>query len=658
MAAEYPFQEDEGYIIGLTDVHSGIADPAAKDVAQTIAGLEVAPQHIFVGGDLTEMGSKYEFDRLKTNFAPLFEKEIPIGWMLGNHDGRWSEHGFYLFEKELGPPYFAIDFDKFVFIGLNSATLLEQHGHFGSAQISWLRNKLSQIGPDKPVILQAHHPFGGPSQFTDDGYQVLELIQDYNVPLILVGHGHSYKVSGSYNHSWIQMIEATMERYYTPISWDDENLYLWSANVSGEVELLKEIPLYQPKKERLELISTDYRQGEITLFFETENISRVKLVLGGQVKTFNIKRDGMNKIEWQLEEGIRGKEMLKLVGYGQKTDILLTQQIEGEMRDINWAFKANDSIFTKPAIDDKRLYFGDQSGTFYALNSESGQVDWFYQTDAAILSAPVLIDELVIFASTDTNVYALNRETGRRVWKKSLPGVIYGGIVAGKENIAVGAGDYHVHALDIETGEKAWKALGWGMIQSTGQYHQGRFIFTSWGGVVQLLDEETGKPVRAYPSGSGYATPGPCTPVVYQDMMLYTNTGSKYYGQSLDSKEDAWEQDGYTVGYASPVIDETGAYLSTLKGEIFKYNPENGEHIWLTDLPQAVYDSSPQLFKDYLVVGTTKGNIWILRRDNGKVVKQLSLGSGFIFGKIRATDDALYVGSMDGTIYAVDVSDL
>jgi hypothetical protein len=58
------------------------------------------------------------------------------------------------------------------------------------------------------------------------------------------------------------------------------------------------------------------------------------------------------------------------------------------------------------------------------------------------------------------------------------------------------------------------------------------------------------------------------------------------------------------------------------------------------------------------VVGTTEGDIWIMNRADGKIVKHLSLGGGFLFGKIRATEDTLYIGSMDGNLYAVDVSNL
>lgn len=658
LAVEYPFQEMEGYIIALTDVHAGIGDQAAKAVAKEIIGFEVPPEYIFIGGDLTEMGSKFEFGKLKEDLAPLIE-QIPIGWMMGNHDARWSEHGFYLFEKELGPPYFAIDFERFVFIGLNSATLLEQHGHFGSAQIDWLKGVLEGIGPEKPIIIQAHHPFGGPSQFTDDGYKVLALIKDYNVPLIMVGHGHSYDVYGSFNHSWIQMVDASIQQHYTPVSWDAENLYLWGCKVGKEPDLLKTIPLKIEKREDLKLIATpSYREQTIHLFLETAQLDRIRLVLNGQTKEFNLSRDGMLNLRWELENPIIGQEMLLIKGYGQDTTMLATCQVEGEMEDIKWSFASGDSIFTQPIVDDQHIYFGNQAGTFYALDKATGKVSWSYQTEAAIISSPALYEHLVIFASTDTHVYALNRKSGDLIWKKEFPGVIYSGITVGKDKIAFGVGDYQIYGLKAKTGEQVWKSFGWGMIQSPAGYHDGHFIFTSWGGVVQFIDVTTGRPVKAYPSGSGYTTPGPCTPVVINDRVLYTNTGNKYNGQSLQKKDDIWEVKDFSVGYASPVVDGTYAYLSTLKGEIFKFDPVTGEHVWMTDLPQAVYDSSPQLFRGYLVVGTTAGDLWILRRQDGAVVKQISLGNGFIFGKIRATNDTLYVGSMDGTMYAIDVSEM
>ena len=286
-----------------------------------------------------------------------------------------------------------------------------------------------------------------------------------------------------------------------------------------------------------------------------------------------------------------------------------------------WIFSSGGSIHTQPAVDEQALYFGNEAGKFYALNKTTGEVLWSYQTNAAILSSPTLVENMVIFGSTDTNLYGLNKTTGQLLWKTPLPGVIYGGVAAGERLIAVGTGDHHVYGLNPTTGEILWKAFTWGMIQSTGYYSNNSFIFTSWGGVIVILDEDTGKLVQAYPAGSGYTTPGPCTPVIFKDRLLYTNTNSKYYGQSLTDKKDVWVINDFQVGYASVVVDESFGYLSTLKGQIFQFDPHTGEQKWLTKLSQPIYDSSPQIFGDYLVVGTIKGDIWILRKADGQIVK-------------------------------------
>lgn len=654
----YPFMEDEGYVILLTDIHNGIADQASQELAETFANFSPLPEYIFVGGDLTEMGSRYEYTKLKNNYAPVFDL-IPFGWMVGNHDARWSEHGFYLFEQELGPPYFAIDFDKFVFIGLNSATLLEQHGHFGQTQVDWLKAKLKEIGTEKPIILQAHHPFGGPSQFTDDGYKIFAAIKDYNVPLILVGHGHSYKVQGSYNHTWIQMLEAGMEKYYSPLSWDERNLYLWEAHLEKGVKLRKTIPLSKQKKEKLDWIcEPTYRNQTLHIFLETENITEIKIQLNSQTKTIAINRDGIQSIQWELQKPLSGKELIQITGISSTTTMLLHAEISTKIPELSWTFSSGDSIFTQPAVDEKALYFGNQAGEFYALDKTTGELLWSYQTDAAILSSPTIVGNIVIFGSTDTNLYGLNKIDGQLIWKTNLPGVIYGGVVAGHKLIAVGTGDHYVYGLHPLTGEIIWKAFTWGMVQSSGSYSLDRFIFTSWGGVIVFLDEMTGKLVQAYPSGSGYTTPGPCTPVIFEDRLLYTNTNSKYYGQSLIDKKDTWVVNDFQVGYASVAIDDSSGYLSTLKGQVFQFDPHTGEQNWLTKVSGPIYDSSPQLFGEYLVVGTIRGDIWILRKANGQIIKQISLGNGFIFGKIRATNNMLYVGSMDGNLYAIDVTNL
>lgn len=657
-AVTYPFQEHEGYIITLTDIHNGVADKASQKLARFFSTLQPAPKHVFVGGDLTEMGTRYEYAKLKKNWEPVLGR-IPFGWILGNHDARWSDTAYFLFEKELGPHYFAVDFGKFFFIGLNSSTLLEQHGHFGEAQVQWLKKKLAQIGRTKPVVIQAHHPFGGPSQFTDDGFKIFDAVKGYNVPLILVGHGHSWNVKGSYNHSWVQMLGAGMNENFAPISWDEDNLYLWQATVDGGAKSLRTIPFHKERVETMEWVSVPtYRNQTVSFFIETKGIKQVKAAFNGEVKTFELARDGVQTLKWTLKGEVKGKDLLRLEGVGESTTMLLTTEVTGNMSGLKWTFASGDSLFTKPALDGDLLYFGNEAGTFYAVKKGTGQKVWSYQTGAAILSSPAIVGDLVLFGSTDTHVYALDKTTGALVWKTALPGVIYGGVVVGKQSVAVGTGDFQIYALKPENGQILWKALGWGNIQSTGAFFDGKYIFTSWGGVIQVVDEITGKPVVTYPSGSGYETPAPSTPAVFQNRVIFTNTGNKYVGQSLLDKKDSWTVIDTSCGYSSVALDEQYGYLSTLKGEVFQFDPNTGKKLWTTTLPQAVYDSSPQVFRQHVVVGTTEGDIWILQRTDGKIIKHLSLGGGFIFGKILATDDTLYVGSMDGNLYAVDVSDL
>ena len=102
--------------------------------------------------------------------------------------------------------------------------------------------------------------------------------------------------------------------------------------------------------------------------------------------------------------------------------------------DVVWYFKSeNPNYFyvvpkSAPVIDDKKIYFGSDSGDFRALNQSDGSVAWKYKVGwhaqgKSIFSSPALGQNCVYFGSYDGNVYALDTaQPGSRngsLWRRT-----------------------------------------------------------------------------------------------------------------------------------------------------------------------------------------------------------------------------------------------
>ena len=100
------------------------------------------------------------------------------------------------------------------------------YGHIDSLQLEWLAEDLAGAGPEKPIIMSTHIPFvsvvpqlvNGSQEPVGKGYiiinshEVIEVIEPYNVKLVLQGHLHhleetavrdmSFVTAGSVSARW------------------------------------------------------------------------------------------------------------------------------------------------------------------------------------------------------------------------------------------------------------------------------------------------------------------------------------------------------------------------------------------------------------------------------------------------------------------------
>ena len=72
------------------------------------------------------------------------------------------------------------------------------------------------------------------------------------------------------------------------------------------------------------------------------------------------------------------------------------------------------------------IYFGDEQGTFHAVDIQTNQKKWIFQADAGIISSANFIDDRILFGSYDQCLYCLDAKTGVLIWKFETEGYVHG----------------------------------------------------------------------------------------------------------------------------------------------------------------------------------------------------------------------------------------
>lgn len=205
----------------LTDVHMN-----GNNVKASSAGLKKALEHakqqgaefVIFGGDLIDLDHLKEQDQAHADtMVGLFlsivsESGLKAHFAIGNHDryytfeGNPDPSGFAFFEKHYGETYFSFDHKGIHFVVLNSVQIDPSTSKYcvGPAQVEWLKNDLSQISPETPLVVVTHVPFQSLYYPAVEGVvkdldmfmnfkEVWDILSQHNLKVILQGHQHLHE---------------------------------------------------------------------------------------------------------------------------------------------------------------------------------------------------------------------------------------------------------------------------------------------------------------------------------------------------------------------------------------------------------------------------------------------------------------------------------
>jgi outer membrane protein assembly factor BamB len=102
------------------------------------------------------------------------------------------------------------------------------------------------------------------------------------------------------------------------------------------------------------------------------------------------------------------------------------------------------------------------------------------------------------------------------------------------------------------------------------------------------------------------------------------------------------------------VVSDGVAYIGNYRGTIYAISMRFGKTIWKYDPPGGKMASSPAVVGDELVVHGMDGYVRVLDRQNGRLLRQIVIGSSIESSPV-VRDGVDYFGTWNGTVYALDL---
>jgi len=196
----------EAFVISqLSDIHCGSVhfDAALLETA-VLETIAVHPDLVLIGGDLTTDGYANEFRMAQKFLEPLFQADLSVVVIPGNHDSK--NVGYLHFRDTFGAGDVPAKGDRVVrvsggepsldvlMVAIDSSKPDLAEGEVGRERYDWIRDQFA--GPAALKVFALHHhlvPVPGTGRERNtvwDAGDVLALLAEAGVDLVLSGHKH------------------------------------------------------------------------------------------------------------------------------------------------------------------------------------------------------------------------------------------------------------------------------------------------------------------------------------------------------------------------------------------------------------------------------------------------------------------------------------
>lgn len=349
---------------------------------------------------------------------------------------------------------------------------------------------------------------------------------------------------------------------------------------------------------------------------------------------------------------------------------------------VKWQFNAKVRIASSPAVDGGLVYFGAYDGSFYALAEENGQLKWKFETSGehrfsakhlhgsqpatetmpdpfdCYLSSPVVWSGAVYFGSGDGNIYALEAASGTLKWKFKTGDVVHASPAIADGTLFLGSWDSNFYALDAATGEEKWRfktgedpdTHNQQGVQSSAAVADGMVYFGCRDAHLYALDEQTGKLRWSYSTKGSWVI---ASPVVDQGKLYFatSDTGMLYAADAKKGDILFSVSFNHWPLFSSPALAGGTLYVGSTAGTVSAVDLASHAVVWSfategSKSNTALFrpDGSPNYesvyasdFYDDLMAGYSKLE-----------------AVGPILASPVVVDNVVYVGSVDGNLYALN----
>ncbi len=518
---------------------------------------------------------------------------VPMFYCIGNHDLVGGKYGEEFFEKCFGPVCYSFDAGNVHFVVTPMMTDWYAIPSYTSKDVlNWLRNDLSHVSKNKPVIVFNHDLWGNRGDYTfKAGDESVDLL-NWNLRAWIYGHWHI-------NYVMQQGIKGVLAICSSPpdmggVDHSPSGFRVIHVNRNGKVNIETR---YTFNDRNISIVTPSavqpVKNGLLPISVNVYNTSSPTVRVRYAVTRLNKKKT------WHQLKQLTDWNWFGVLPIKSGTIGDLNMEVEaffttGEKVSRTTKFKLSDVANCNCKVG--------ESWVNLAGNAAHNR-----STLISGISEPLLC----WVNNTGGNIYMTSPITANgRVYTATIDD-------AGRTKCGV-------FAFDAITGEKIWSFKTKNSVKNTIVYDAGKVFATDAGGIVYALDENAGKLLWEKDLGLNQL-PAFVSGMAVENGVIYSGAGYGFFALKADDGTEIWRNSEWDEHEGStPTITLAGDVVvnSAHWGALYGNDKRTGKLLWsLSEKGIRFRDGSATYQNDTLFLAAEK-RLFAIDPVSGKILKE------------------------------------
>lgn len=318
-------------------------------------------------------------------------------------------------------------------------------------------------------------------------------------------------------------------------------------------------------------------------------------------------------------------------------------------RDVHGSFNNSSFIFF-----DSTIVVHDLSGRIHTFNIHTGKQTGVLKFKGAVFSTPLvfgfnLVIALVQNNENKTELIFYDFFNGKELKTVDIPGKVINQMLKIENDFIIVTENGLIKRFGSR-GDEIWSNETDVFIHCNPAYNNGKIFFGNDKGQFICINAKSGELIYKKELGSTFNSG-----VTIRNSTAYVGDDKGIlYALNTDDGSIKWQYSTGSRILMNPAADENDIFVANLSGNVFSINMNNGSLNWQQSFNGAVFNSTPLITIDRIVIPNLFQTVILLDKKNGELKKEIKLNNrAKMTPAVR--DNILFIGFDNGMVRAYEI---